>query len=240
MILRKLLTAAALAALTSSVMAAEAKEEVTKAAKALAEKGYSWKTTTERPGGGGGGRGFGGGAQEGKADKDGTVYLTSTFRDNKTEAYVKGEKFAYTNQDGQWESAADAENAEGPGRFRALMYRNYKAPAAQAQEIAGLVKEMKKEGDAYTGDLTTEGAKTLMSFRGGRRGGDNAPEITGAKGTAKFWVKDGVLSKYQYSVQGKREFNGEERDLDRTTTVEIKDVGTTKLEVPEAAKKKLS
>ena len=79
-----------------------------------------------------------------------------------------------------------------------------------------------------------------MSFRGGRRGGDNAPEITGQKGTAKFWVKDGVLSKYQYSVQGEREFNGEERDLDRTPTVEFKDVGMTKLEIPEAAKKKLS
>jgi hypothetical protein len=34
--------------------------------------------------------------------------------------------------------------------------------------------------------------------------------------------------------------NGEDRDVDRTTTVEFKDVGTTKLEVPEAAKKKLS
>jgi hypothetical protein len=28
--------------------------------------------------------------------------------------------------------------------------------------------------------------------------------------------------------------------MDRTTTVEIKDVGTTKLDVPEAAEKKLS
>jgi len=35
-------------------------------------------------------------------------------------------------------------------------------------------------------------------------------------------------------------FNGEDRDVDRTTTVEIKDVGTTKIDVPEAAKKKLS
>jgi hypothetical protein len=36
------------------------------------------------------------------------------------------------------------------------------------------------------------------------------------------------------------DFNGNEIDLDRTTTVEVKDVGTTKVEVPEAAKKKLS
>jgi hypothetical protein len=35
-------------------------------------------------------------------------------------------------------------------------------------------------------------------------------------------------------------FNGEDRDIDRTTTTEFKDIGTTKIEVPEAAKKKLS
>jgi hypothetical protein len=35
-------------------------------------------------------------------------------------------------------------------------------------------------------------------------------------------------------------FNGNDREIDRTTTVEIKDVGTTKLTVPEEAKKKLS
>jgi len=41
-------------------------------------------------------------------------------------------------------------------------------------------------------------------------------------------------------VQGKVSFNGNDRDVDRTTTVEIKDVGTTKVELPEGAKNKLS
>jgi hypothetical protein len=36
------------------------------------------------------------------------------------------------------------------------------------------------------------------------------------------------------------EINGNDVDMDRTTTVEIKDVGTTKVEVPEGAKKKFS
>jgi hypothetical protein len=35
-------------------------------------------------------------------------------------------------------------------------------------------------------------------------------------------------------------FNGEDRDIDRTTTIEFKDAGTTKIEVPEAAQKKMS
>jgi len=35
-------------------------------------------------------------------------------------------------------------------------------------------------------------------------------------------------------------FNGNDVDIDRTTTVEIKEVGSTKVDVPEEAKKKLS
>jgi hypothetical protein len=35
-------------------------------------------------------------------------------------------------------------------------------------------------------------------------------------------------------------FNGNDIDQDRTTTVVIKDVGTTKVTVPDEAKKKLS
>jgi len=54
----------------------------------------------------------------------------------------------------------------------------------------------------------------------------------------KFWAKEGVLSKYEFKLQGKMSFNGNDTDVDRTTTVEIKDVGTTKVTVPEEAKKK--
>ena len=84
--------------------------------------------------------------------------------------------------------------------------------------------------------FTEEGAKKLMRFR---RGGDG-PQISGAKGSAKFWVKDGVLSKFEYKVKGSMNFNGNDIDVDRTTTTEIKDVGTTKVSIPEGAQKKLS
>ena len=66
------------------------------------------------------------------------------------------------------------------------------------------------------------------------------PSRAGAKGSAKFWLKDGALSKYEFKAKGKMTFNGEEREIDRTTTVEIKDVGSAKVSVPEAAKKKIS
>ena len=164
--------------------------------------------------------------------------ITMRFGENETRAVIKGEKFAYTGPDGDWQSSADAEASEGPGRFMGGIFRNFKAPAAQVPEIVAAIKELKKDGDAYSGELTEEGAKSLMRFRG-RAGGDG-PEIKNSKGSAKFWVKDGLIAKYQFKVSGQMSFQGNDVDVDRTTTTEVKEVGTTKLEIPEAAKKKMS
>ena len=109
------------------------------------------------------------------------------------------------------------------------MVRNFKAPAAQATNLVALVKELKKDGDAYSGDLTDTGAKAQFRFG----------TVTNPRGSAKFWLKDGLLSKYEYKVQGKVDFNGNEINLDRDTTVEIKDVSATKVDVPDGAKKVL-
>ena len=236
MILKGILTSAFLAATLGTALAADAKEEVVQAAKALKEKGnYSWKVTVAVPAN----SQFNPGPTEGKADKD-ILYITSTFRDNKSEAYVQGSKAVFTNQDGEWQTLAEAENAEGAGRFMAARYRNVKAPAAQAEELAGQVKELKKDGDAYSGELTEAAAKQYMSLGGRRGGGGDGPQINSAKGTAKFWVKEGLLSKFEFHVKGSmKNRDGEDREVDRTTTVEIKEVGTTTVTVPESVKKKL-
>jgi hypothetical protein len=49
-----------------------------------------------------------------------------------------------------------------------------------------------------------------------------------------------VISKYEFKVQGTRSFNGNDREIQQSTTVEVKDLGTTKVSIPEEAKKKLS
>jgi hypothetical protein len=229
-----------LALLAGSLIAADSgpKDDVISAAKKLAEKSnYSWKSTVESAGGGA----RMGGPSEGKTEKGGFTCLSMTRGDNTTEAFMKGEKGALKTADG-WQSFAEATASGGdqpsPGRFIARMMQTFKAPAAQAEDLAGKAKELKKDGDAYVGDLTEDGAKSQLTFGG--RGGANAPEVSGAKGSVKFWIKDGVLAKYELKVQGKVSFNGNDRDVDRTTTTEIKDIGTTKIEVPEDAKKKMS
>jgi hypothetical protein len=226
----------ALAMLAGSLLAADSpKDDITSAVKKLGEKAnYSWTTTVTVPEG----SRFRSGPTEGKTDKEGVMHLTTTFGDNKAQAFLKGEKGAVSNPDGGWQTLAEIEGSEGRGRFMSRMWRNFKAPTVQAADLVARAKELKKEGDMVTGELTEEITKELLSFRG--RGGGDGPTITSPKGSVKFWMKDGVLSKYEFKVQGKVSFNNNERDVDRTTTVEIKDVGTTKLDVPEEVKKKLA
>ena len=209
------------------------KDEVVNAAKKLGdEPNYSWKTTIVVPES----AQFKPGPSEGKTEKDGAMHVKSSFGDRTSETVVKGSKIAMTNMEGDWQSISEVEQDQGFGQFRARMARNLKTPADQAAELAKNTKELKKDNDAYSGELTEEGAK--IAFRG--RGGGDGPSVSNAKGSVKFWVKDGELSKYEFKVSGSMNFNGNDMDIDRTTTIEIKDVGNTKVTIPDGAKKKLS
>lgn len=231
--MKKLMLAGVLACAVGTLSAAEPKEVALAAAKKLGEQSnYSWTAIVTVPEG----AQFRPGPTEGKVEKAGAMHVSLSFGDNKTEAVKQGDKVAFTNRDGVWQSLAESENQEGRGRFMGGMVRNLRAPADQVAELVAGLKDCKAEGDAVYGELTEDAAKNMMRQR---RAGGEAPAILGAKGSAKFWIKDGVLTKYEFKVVGKIEFNGNERDLDRTTTVEIKEVGTTKVEVPAGAKAKL-
>jgi hypothetical protein len=233
--MKKQILGLALAMASLSLFAADAKDEVTAAAKKLGDAAnYSWKTTVVVPES----SQFKPGPTDGKTEKGGFTVIKTTFNDNEMQVITKGEKSAF-NRDGEWQLAGEGQGGGGGGRGGGFL-RNTRPPAVQAAEIAAGAKELKKEGEAIVGDLTEDGAKTLMRMRRGGGGGGEGPAISNAKGTVKFWIKDGVLSKYEFKVTGKMDFQGNEIDVDRATTVEIKDVGTTKVEVPEDAKKKLS
>lgn len=217
--------------LAATLIAAESspKDDVAEAAKKLSgADNYSWKATVE----------FGNftGTTDGKTDKDGLTSLSMTFGDNTTDAFLKTGKGAVKAGDQGWQSLAEMEanTEQGPARFLLRRLQTFKTPSKELTEISEKVKELKKDGEVYSGDLTEEGAKDQLSF--GRRGG-NGPK--NAKGSLKVWVKAGTVTKFVVTVSGTVNFNGEDRDVDRTTTTEIKDVGTTKIEVPEPAKKKL-
>jgi len=213
--------------------------DVIAAAKALGDQpNYSWRTTVDA----GANARFRPGPTDGKTEKDGYTTLSMTFNDNTTEIVMKGSKVAIKGEDG-WQSGDEASQDGGGGGFNrgafmARMAKNYKAPAAEAADLAGQVSSLTTGTNGISGDLSEDGAKALLTFR--RGGNGNAPTVTNPKGSVTFWVADGKLTKYQTHVTGTVSFNGNDRDVDRTTTTEIKDVGATKVEVPDDAKKKLS
>lgn len=230
--------------LTAISLMAAGKDDVKTASQKLSNSdNYSWTTTMEIAN-----SQFTPGPSHGKTQKDGLVWLDMTFRDNTAEAFARNGKGAVKTEDG-WEtldlSSTPSTGGGGggnfnPARFMQMRMRNFKAPAAAVETILGTTKEITKADDAYTGDLTEEGAKNLMTF--GRRGGQGQPPaITNAKGSIKIWIKDGVITKYQTKVSGTtKNPDGDDVEREIKTTVEIKDVGTTKITVPDEAKKKMS
>lgn len=212
-----------------SLLAADSspKDEVLAATKKLGDQSnYSWKTTVAVPES----AQFKPGPSEGQTEKDGVTHLTLSFGDNTTQVFMKGDKAAVSDPDGGWQALADLDSAEGPRRFLGRIIKNFKVPAAQAAELASATKELKKDNDVYSGDMTEEGAKAQFRFG----------TVSNPKGSVKFWVKDGALTKFEFKVTGKVDFNGNDFDVDRTWTIEIKDAGSTKVTVPEEAKKKLT
>ncbi|HEU5396270.1 MAG TPA: hypothetical protein VFV81_03825 [Verrucomicrobiae bacterium] len=224
-----------------SLLAADAglTDNVKKAAAALGNESYSWKTTVEVPAN----SRFRPGPTEGKTEKGGLTWISMSFGDNTTEAVLKGTNGAIKTEDNGWQSLAEAAKDNGDGgfnrtRFLALLLQNYPMPSGLAAELAGKTQGLTQGTNGISGTLTEAGAKDLLSFRP-RRGNNDGPEISNAKGSVTFWIADGKLTKLQTHVTGTVSFNGNDRDVDRTTTTVISDVGSTKVSAPDEAKKKL-
>ncbi|HTY86874.1 MAG TPA: hypothetical protein VMB80_05360 [Candidatus Acidoferrum sp.] len=239
--MKRNLLAGLISLLAVQVLAADTnvQTEVRNAAAALGNQaGYSWRTTVEV----GNNSPFRPGPMDGKTEKGGYTYLILNFGDNTSDVVLKGTNAVIKTPDSGWLSLAEAAKDDGGGGFNPTLYlarmiHNFKVPAVQAADLAGQVKELKKDTNGISGDFTEEGAKKLFTFR--PRGGGEALTVSNAKGWVKFWIQDGKLSKYQFHAQGTVSFDGNDRDIDRTTTVEIKDVNATKIDVPDDAKKKL-
>lgn len=250
---RTFLSGAALLAASLTIASADPKEDVTAAAKKLAEAdNYAWTTKTKSA------NSDRVTESSGKTTKDGLIHYSITMGDRSVEMVRKGEKGAMKGEEGwrtfeELENAAPAEgdNAQGrrrrPGGFRGGFMRNVEVPSTQAMEILENVESLSAVDGAYKATLSADTVKEMMSFRGGRRRGGNegggerqGPEIKDASGTVTFWIKDGVLSKMETTTKGTMNWNGEDRTIERTSTVEISGVGETKIEVPEEVKSELS
>jgi hypothetical protein len=205
------------------------------ATKQLGDKpNYSWTTTTKE------GDGSPGKVSpiEGKAEKTGLTYLGFSIGGLPVEVYMNGQQGAAKALEG-WQTFDEIADTGGTAAAVVRYLRSYKAPGAESAALSGKVKDVKEAEGAICGDLKEEAVKELLQAGARRREGQDPPKIADAKGTVKFWIQDGALTKYEVNVQGKISAGDRENDVNRTVTVQIKDAGSTKLELPAEAKQKM-
>ena len=241
------------AAFSSALAFASPADDIAAAAKKLGDApNYAWTVTTEFAN-----SQFPVVPAEGVTEKGGYTVVTTSFNGNTRQTVRKGEQIAMQNRDGEWMTleelrqqfagagGAGGGGARGGGRGGFGMFGG--GPQGDfAKDVANYatkLKDAKVVDGAIVGTLAAEDAAALLTFgRGGRGGGDapTPPAPKNASATVKIWLKDGAVAKYVINVKGSITTpNGDDRDIDLTTTTEIKDVGSTKVVVPEGAKKKL-
>jgi hypothetical protein len=212
------------------------KEKLAKAGKQLGDKpNYSWTTTTKEADGTPGRLG----PIDGKTEKGSFTFLSLTPGGIPVEVYMKGTNGAAKALEG-WQTFDEIAATGGTAMAIVRFLRSYKAPAAQSAELAGNVKELKEADDAISADMKDDAIKEILLLGARRREGQDPPKTEDARGSVKFWIKDGALTKYEINVQGKVTAGDRTFDINRTMTTEIKDVGSTKLDVPAEAKAKIS
>jgi hypothetical protein len=244
-------------ALATSLYAGPADDVVAAVKKIADAPNYSWTTTTEIAD-----SQFPAMPSEGAAEKLGFSIVTRSFNGNTSQTVRKGEEVVMQNRDGDWvtmeemraqfgggnrgggQGAQGGQGGQGGGNrgggrgFGGGMFGGGGVlPAATAANFATKLKNLKVDGDTIVGTASGDEASALLAMPGGRGGQGQGPRYSLVE--VKFWVKSGALVKYTVHSVGKFSTpDGEEREMDSTTTTEIKNVGSTKVEVPEGAKKK--
>lgn len=173
----------------------------------------------------------------GVAEKDGYAVVTQDFNGNTMQAVFKGGQIAIKGEDG-WVSIADADDQTammggflvGPG-----------TPIAEANKILRDAGDLSTDTNGVIGgNFTDAGATDQMTFPS--RNGNTPPPPKDAKGSLQFWLNpDDSLARYETHLTAKIAFGPDQdpQDFEVTRTVEIHDVGTTKVNVPADALKVL-
>jgi hypothetical protein len=173
------------------------------------------------------------GPTHGVTQLNGLTYVTFTLGENTIEMSFHGDKAAIKWED-QWRGLNDL---TGENAWIAERLKSYLFAAQEAGFLATHSRNLKPTAEhTFSGELSPKAITTLLSR--GRRTVQEAPDLTG---TVQFRVADGSITGYEFNIRGRRSLGEDhnESTLDRTTVVEIMDVGSSKISVPGEAIKKL-
>jgi len=174
---------------------------------------------------------------EGQTEREGYTYFRFVLEGNAVEAAFQGTKAAIRTE-AEWESDREL---RGDREWVARRLMAFKVPVSEVVDLLAISGELKKGWrGVYSGNLTSNGVRALL----GELSRDSmiASVAPSAFGTVRFWIKKGVLVKYEFQVRGTVVLRdqGQQFAIDRTTIVEIDKVGSTRVMVPEDARKKLA
>lgn len=216
-----------LLALFLGQVAAEAADEaapITAAVKKLQHaKNYAWRTVYDMPG-----------APKklqlppvsGKTDARLGTILTGSADGQPMITARKGAATAI-KLDGIWKKTA-----------KALKAPNTNAPADElAALLPSLTNLSKAKDSSFKGTLKPEAALAIMRKISQHR--KKKPKTSKANGSFKLWLSDGLPTKYELTISAKMSGGFVKFDSKLIQTVEIKDVDSTIVEMPEAVKKLL-
>jgi len=211
--------------------AADPSQDVADAVGKLREAGnYSWKTVTRDKTGVSPQS-----VQSGQIDKDGYTALELTVSDTPVRFIIKGSA-AVMNFGQGWKTLDDVADQRRIARYMSSTIRDFKSPVVVAQQIATKLKDLKPDEDAYAAEVSGKDADDLLGSLFSLRGNS---ETRGTRLTARFWVQDGQLTRYELRATGVISRNGNDAVFDRTISVEFTDVGNTTVDVPDDVKSKL-
>jgi len=233
--------AAALLAVSAEAAPPAGGDELRVAVRKLSESGsYAWNVTTSNAGETS--ERYSVGPLEAKTEKGGLTWIRSR-ETPPMEVVLKGPKMAVRLDDG-WALEQDlASGTRVRGHANLSVLRSLKSharPAAQASALLKHAKDLKEEQPGYfTSPIDDAGVKEFLhqSLRT-----THNPEITAQDGTLAFWVRDGVLTRYEIALRGTVTYPAPAASTwtaDLKISVEVSGVGTTTVDVPEEARKKL-
>ena len=218
----------------------DAKEDLKAAILKLSQaESYSWTLSTTNSGETADKFGYASG--EGKVERGGVIWLR-TQETPPVEVVVKGAKTAVRLDDGwalEHELSAAGTTRRHPNLTAVRSVKSRARPAAEASDLLKRAKDLSSRVEGYFGsDLTPEDAKELL-HKCLRTSGRTA-DVSSPSGSLAFWVRDGILTKYEVALRGTVTFSAPKPSTwsaDQVMTVTLSEIGTTKVDVPADVKK---
>lgn len=178
----------------------------------------------------------------GKTEKGGYTLLNTEAFGSEIQVVRKGTNAVVKTEDA-WLTPSELPQPNfgggGPPNMSAMMGRRLvaaKAPGEEADTLFKRLKPLKSEPDGVSGEFSEEGAREFVKET---RRGRGFAEPKSAKGSIRFWIKDGLVTKSELSVETEVETPQGAMSISSKTTTEIRDVGATRVVVPDEAKRKL-